>query len=534
MKKMIALILTLLPLTLLAQEWRCDEHDWLAQNVPSDTEVQELNRKKRNADGARGAAVPKRKTVPKPKPVDIGLVVDSAMILADNYAEAVVNKPEMVKSRMNAIKRFYAPYSTQKPVADSICSSIYNVYVDNIERENVVRANAFKDCFLAIADKDNENLGPLYATELVFAQEQSDTAGVHRVLPLLADYADRNGFDYSSEIETAKQFVVDFEKRKPINEDIVGVWVGESICHDVSYTPSFGEMFVTDLDENNQAHNDLLRATHVLMITDNEVVPIFGESLVRYCEFPLVNYEVPQDSESLDNFRKKKSFYFDQCKPSGLLKEDYFEGHPQFKEYDEKSRSAYFLWANDELHGFNPEYYATLRQSMQNTHASAMGELSRSHVKSGTKVKGQLISGVMYTIGNSILDRLAVSTARSWVREMTLSLTGPTAMQIWIHLQFNVAKSNSNRVSQKDSANSTLYLKWEPEDNVFFLRQNGNRITLGEETKAQKKANKELVKQEKRNWEETFGKIGMSRKKYDEFRRWFNTQMFNQLKKSKL
>lgn len=469
----------------------------------------------------------------KGRSVDIELVADSAVILSDDYAEALVSKPEMAKTRLNALKRFYATYSANKPVADTICSRIFDIYVDNVERENVSRANAFKECFLAIADKDNDHLGPLYALELLIAQEQSDTAAIHNILPCLADYADRNEFDYSTEIASAKKFISDFKNRNPINEDIVGVWVGESICHDEYYIPSLAEAFITDIDGNKEKHDDLSRAVHILLVTNSEVVPVFGCGSVEYCDFPLVNYKIPQEEECLKFFRKKKSYFFERCaSPSWLYKDDYYEFHPQFKEYDEKFRSAYFLWSNEKIQGFNPQYFATLRQSLQNSHASNIGELSRSSVKTGTRVKWHLISQSMYSIGNSVLDYLAVSTAYSWIREMTLTLLTPTTMKVWNHLQFNVSKSNSNRVNSKEADNSSLYLKWVPQDNVFFLWQNGNHITLGEETKLQKKANKEFVKQEKKRFEESFGKIGMSQKKYDEFRRWFNTQMFNKLKKS--
>ena len=81
------------------------------------------------------ASTPKRTSNPAPGPFNFELVMDSATILADDYAEAMANKPEMVKSRMNALKRFYAPYSANKTVADSICNVIFNMYVDNIERD---------------------------------------------------------------------------------------------------------------------------------------------------------------------------------------------------------------------------------------------------------------------------------------------------------------------------------------------------------------------------------------------------------------
>ncbi|MDE6296213.1 MAG: hypothetical protein K2L89_00045, partial [Muribaculaceae bacterium] len=178
---------------------------------------------------ASGAAVPLKKNVSVQKNIDIDLVVDSALILADNYADAVATKPEMRKSRLNAMKRFYASHSTDKPIADTICNTIYNVYVDNIERGNNERADAFKECFLAIADKDNENLGSLYATELAIAQEKSDTTLINRFLPLLSDYTSRNRLDYEDEINSASNYLKTVRIRKPIEDELIGVWVSDDM-----------------------------------------------------------------------------------------------------------------------------------------------------------------------------------------------------------------------------------------------------------------------------------------------------------------
>ena len=117
---------------------------------------------------------------------------------------------------------------------------------------------------------------------------------------------------------------------------------------------------------------------------------------------------------------------------------------------------------NDELNGFNPDYYAMLRQQMQESHASNLGELARKGVSIGTKAKVQLASGAMYSIGNAVLDHLAVSTARAWVREMMVFYENPNALRVWVHFQFNIVKSNSPRVSQHESQNTILYIKMDP------------------------------------------------------------------------
>ena len=481
MKKVIALILTLLPLTLLAQEWRCDEHDWLAQNVPSDTELQELNRKKRNADGTRGAAVPKRKTVPKPKPVDIELVVDSAMILADNYAEAVVNKPEMVKSRMNAVKRFYAPYAAQKPVADSICGSIYNVYVDNIERDNVVRANAFKDCFLAIADKDNENLGPLYATELAVAQEKVDTIAMKSYLSLLKEYAQLNGFDYDAEISKAQAYITSIRTRRPIAQAIAGVWVSEDIAGidniedpwwDEWFDLYYGQVILQIRDASNMIYDGLKNKYYRSLKPDS----ITGLSIIRYDgkrENSLGSNKFNGIIEKWENPAHNIDTYdsiLDTPSPTKRWFNDRFEDKSaNYIQTDESAYSLYAFWGDEKLKRNNAEIGAILRQTTQQVQAQVAGELSRSKYSSGEKLAGNLTAGAVGIGVNALVDAIMVSTDRIQSLEITLHMINPYCLEAEILAQKIVSKSNSTTVTPYTVNRKIKYYRWEPDDNINFV-----------------------------------------------------------------
>ena len=470
------------------------------------------------------AATPKKKEKPiAPKPIDIAATVDSAVIMADDYAIALEQNPEMAPTRLKQLQNFAKSKSPE--VNDSICSRLYDFFVTYTENEKSGRAEAFKKCFLALASEVNPNLGPLYATDLYISIVENDTIAVKAGIEQLQLYSTRLNLDYDEEIWQAEEFIKEVRQRKPIRYDIMGCWVGESICEDKFYIPSFKETWITDIDGNKEKYNNLSRSMHILRITSSCVYTCFPYK-ITYADFPDIGYSIPPEA-----YNKNIEKYLKNRQSKSRDNSDKKDNHI---EYNEKDRSAYCLWCSEDLSSFNPQYYAMLRQNMQADYANTAGELSRSYVSNGTKLKGKVIMDGMYRIGNSIFDRLAVSTASAWIKEMTLRLDAPTRMTVWTHIQYNISKSNSNRVNTWDKENNgTLYLKWEPDDDVFFLAQNGDFITLGELTSAQKKEKKEIVKGKKDEYQSSFGKIGMSNKKYDEFRRWFNTYMFNKLKTSK-
>ena len=192
------------------------------------------------ATNAAGAAKPKaKKQVAKPITVNIQAVVDSALIMADDYATAMAQKPEFAPTRLNILRNYYTALPSDA-ARDSVRSRIFDFYVNYIEDGKELQAEAFKHSFMAIAPDTDEHLGPLYANELTLARERFDTTAVKTNIDLLAAYATRMNYDYDDDLASSRKFLHTIRTRPHINDILPGVWVSERIA---GYTDSLGNEF---------------------------------------------------------------------------------------------------------------------------------------------------------------------------------------------------------------------------------------------------------------------------------------------------
>ena len=432
---------------------------------------------------ASTAAVPKTRNTPAaPKPVDIDLVVDSAMILADDYVEAVTNKPEMANTRLNAIKRFYTPYASNKVVSDSICNSIYNFYVDNIERDKVDRANAFKECFLALADKDNSNLGPLYATELVLARENYDTTAIKDIIPVLTDYANLLDVDYDSELAEAQDFIDRLRRREPIEEAIAGVWVMEDICRDdvkgdlynslkilqirntahPVYDKGYGVTWysqdsITKATKGEKRTLDVIKSKGYVSdynwFSDHSYYPIEAWELEGFNMKPL-----PQDYVAKTSVKKYGKTYYQAG-----------DRYSRVTQADNQAYAMYVLWGDERLKRNDAETTALLRQGVQHIRSSIAGELSRSRYSTSTTIVGNMAADITAGLINGIIDILSVSKEKFWCIELILYMVNRNTLIGDIYTEsIEVRSDNLTPKVERQNFRKTFY-RWEPEDDVCFL-----------------------------------------------------------------
>lgn len=458
--------------------------------------------------------------------------VDSAIMMVDDYIASVIEKPEMSKIRLNGIKNFYECQSVE--VRDSIRSSLFDFIKYYIENGNNSRAHIFADCYKSLATPTDIRLGNIYAAEITLAVENQDTTEIKRIIPMLEKYSGQTGLDFDEEISEANDYLEQMRDRQPINLDLMGVWVSERLCEDLKFHENvLVSLFSLDTP-NSETHNEIfyrLSNPYYIGITADRIV-IGGPSC--YKDLPRFGYKIPQEIVSMGKYENEKSYKFERLSPnSWLYKDDYFEVFPQVMQYDESHRSAYCIWSNELVNSFNPDYYAQIRQNMQYNTAEAIGNMSRKNVSAGTKLWGSAALTAMDHIGNAIIDRLAVSSATFWMREMTVNLVSPNELRVWIYTQYNRTKSNSGNTQTRDkNLEGIKYYKWEPEDNVYFIRGNGIVVvgSFNELPKDRKKEIKSYIKEQKDIFQSRFGKIGSSQKKYDEFERWFNSFMFDKLK----
>lgn len=430
-----------------------------------------------------------RKKVTRPKNiVNVQAVQDSAVLMADDYATSLAEKPEMAEFRLTLFKAFY---NRQPQIAqDSVRSKIYMMMANYIDGNRMDRGKAFKNCYMAIAHQEDERMGNIYAAEITLAYEEDDTVEIKRVLPLLEDFVRKTNYDFTTEISEAEDYLHYMRTRRPINEELMGVWVSENFVKERPYRENvLLGLFALDT-ANGMTHGEnfhKLSHPYFLSISDG------------------------------------KAFTFGSHDHSG---------ESQVMQYDEKLRSAYALWSNEIINSFTPDYYAQLRQNMQYRSAEVIGNTARKNVKMSTKIRAQAAVTAMDAISNSIIDRLAVSSAVFWVREMTLQQNSPNTLTVWAYTQYNRTKSNTGRTAtwEKDY-DGVKYYKWEPEDSIFFRAHYNDFVTIPTKiSKSEKKRMKQYFKEQKKLYQEEFGKLGMSQDKWDDFIMWFNNKMFNKLK----
>lgn len=474
--------------------------------------------------------------------IDIPAVVDSALVLADNYADALADKPEMASSRLNMLRNFAA----KKPEAvnDSICSRLYEFFVSYTEQNKTDRASAFKDCFLALARPDSPELGPLYATELSIALETVDTVAISKYIPLLAEYAERMNYDYDAEIQDARAFLNEVRTRKPIQEAILGAWVSEDVV---------GIIMPDGLYYYNypEKKKDLVNTTKVLQIRNNKH-PVYQPDMKRSSEHSLPN-ENDSISVSLDiikcrenlsalcplgstswyvplyawelpalNMTQKSEEYVDRTSPREggkfvSVKDHYNEYVSRDVVVDNKDYSIYTFWGDERLKRNDAEIGAMFRQSIQTIQANLAGELSRSNYSFSERMLGNTVAGVVSSGLNALIDSWMVSTEKIWSVEMTLHMENPNKLSAIITAQLIISKSNSEKPEVYVSQHVTNYYRWEPEDDIFFLgcdyrdyqpwKRSYGPILLHRVTKEEKEAYDERYKEFSKAWEDRYKEV---------------------------
>lgn len=473
------------------------------------------------------AVTPKKKGVHQLPPINIEASVDSALIMADNYATALATTPEMAPTRLNMFKSFCS--SKPQVVQDSICNRIFDFFAQYIESDKTERAIAFKNCYEAVASADNAHRGPLYAMELQEAIVNSDTIRINQYLPLLEEYASRMNFDYDDEINSAKVCKETIKNRKPINEELVGVWVSDEIMSipliASMYGFSVGKVF------NIMGGNGYAAATREVsekdaIMTLNFIAfgydPVKGYSLVGFGDnnkgiCMLQNNEC--EKYNLNINKNKVNSKSSKRNPNWM----YETIHMQT---DNDARWLYALWGNEQLKKNNPEFSALLRQSIQQTQAMVAGHYSRSKYNFGDRVAANAIASGFSAFGNWAIDHFSVSKEKIYSAEVNLQMQHKNKLKGRLDVVYTEVRSDTQIPKMKERNNEVTYYRWTPDDNVFFLTTLETFVPLFEPSKLEMNRMKEITKNAKKYWESLGNKNGNG----NWFYLWFNDKMLQKLK----
>lgn len=481
--------------------------------------------------------------------VDMTAVRDSALILADDYAVALVEKPEFASARLNAFRRFHG--RQPETVRDSVCGFIFDFMADYVEQGKQTRADAFSDLFLSVASQNDSRRGPMYAMRLAVARENFDTIALKENITLLDDYARRMEFDYDQDLDEAKSWLRWVRTRKPVRDAMVGVWVSEDVGGIVRNEEGRYYYHYPEKDYK------LINSTKVLQIrnTDN---PIYRNEIISgkykgndlYVSLDSVNSRHDGEKRNLDVIKCRgnlrdfspmggtsfyvpveawelpgygmaplDSSYLAETPIRGTLKFNKLKDHnvehlSRITRTDDETYSMYVYWGDERLKRNNAEIGAIIRQTTQHLKASVAGELSRSRYSFADRLVGQVTSDIISVGINGILDAVMVSKDEIWGLEMMLHMENPYMLIADIYAEKVTAKSNSSEPEVLQYHHRANYYRWEPQDSVFFMgtyysdyqpwNYKGGLITLHDMTKEDKKICKAKADEYKEKWKKWY------------------------------
>ena len=436
------------------------------------------------------AATPKKRGEVKQTHINIETLMDSALILVDDYARALSETPEISPSRLNMFKSYFA--AKPKIAQDTICNSIFSFFIQYVEDDKAERATAFKNCYEAIASADDPNRGPLYAMEIQNAIVSNDTIKINEYLPLLEDYANRMNFDYNEEIVAAHKCLKSIRERLPINEAFAGIWVSEDIVgiiNDGRYWQSPKDFdyhyCTTSIIQIRNRENPIYQGDKSAFVffdkwkynTDgiNSKIDVFKGrpgwfnnsykyEAIEEWEIPAFSYEYADSIEKYKELEHKSLSYIDKTMDDKIKK------HLASEVIDDPlSQSIYVFWGDEKLRRNNAGISGSFRQLTQNMQSFVAGKLSRSHYSTADRVLGNLTSTLVSGAIDNLITNLSVSTDKIWSVEMTLKMINNRHLIADIYSQVIVSKSNEEQPKVYEYNRKVNYYRWEPSDSVGFI-----------------------------------------------------------------
>lgn len=481
------------------------------------------------ATGTYAAKPRAGKHVAKPIAVNIQAVVDSALIMADDYATAMAQKPEFAPTRLNILRNYYTALPTDA-ARDSVRSRIFDFYVNYVEEGKAEQAEAFKSSFMSIASNTDEHLGPLYANELTLARERFDTTAVKTNIDLLEAYANRMNYDYDDDLASARQWLHTIRTRKPIKDILPGVWVSEDIWKDRVVEYEYKDY---SLKAALYHPGCITNSLAILKIPRAENPK--GELVVQKCKG--MTMDIPSSMggglhqfvfklTGIDGYipikREEIQYYnLDQnigMKLFGTINTDNFSPHSYSKtvKLDNDAYGAYIFWGDENLKRPNTEIASFVRQSVQNTQALIAGHLSRSQYSTGERIAGNFFAGLSAEAINSVIDYFMVSTERLFCVETILQIVNPYELKAKTYIQVVLSKSNEPQPHSFNFVFESTYYRWEPSDDIAFMGpykvkdaqasalNMGGVITISELPKEQSKAKTKEIKKYCDSWKKNY------------------------------
>lgn len=337
--------------------------------------------------------------------------------LTSNINNVIIENGYNVSKIKSELKSIYSHLSTFEKTI--FLSDLYDKIAESYETEQEVLADALKECYYAIADTNDENLGALYYNDIVIASEKYDSYTIEERIKQLEAYASKNNLDYSQELADARDRLSGVFRKYEFDET------------------SFLEYFRGD--EFWVLDTEMLRE-----IDAQWKIPTFLSISSQGYFTGYYSAETPKKRNG--RYRMKDN----------LFKRMRF--HVYTTERYEEEKTIYMSWGNERNATAQPVLLAGLRQTVQEAHAMVEGELTREKYSLGEKIGYNALANLVDASANALFDQLSVAKAYVFRREMTITLVNPNLIEGII--SFANVEVKSNNINNPKIKTHTAYLRY--------------------------------------------------------------------------
>lgn len=336
------------------------------------------------------------------------------------------NNVSRIKSELESI--YFHLSSFEKTI---FLSDLYDKIAEYYEAEQEILANALTECYYAIADANDENLGALYYNDIVIASEKYDSYTIEVRIKQLEAYASRNKLDYNQELADARYRLSGVYRKYEFDET------------------SFLEYFKGD--------EFWVLDTELLQENDTKwKIPTFLSISSQGYFTGYYSAETPKKHHG--RYRMKEN----------LFKRMRF--HVYTTERYEEEKTIYMSWGNERNATAQPVLLAGLRQTVQEAHAMVEGELTREQYSIGEKIGYNALANLVDASANAIFDQLSVAKAYVFRREMSITLVNPNLIEgIISFANVEVKSNNINNPKIKTHTAHVRYYRCNIDEDLYLI-----------------------------------------------------------------
>lgn len=321
------------------------------------------------------------------KKPDYRITLDSVAWLRERYCDMLAYDTKRAPATLTQLQRNF--FKLPKTYRDSLLTDHYETMITLFVQERRSRAYAFADCYYALADRDDPNLGALYLNDMVLAIEECDTIKLRSRMDSLAAYADRNNLDYDRDLIDAEENMLNLRRRIRFDQTDM-----------MSLVNNDGAFWILSPDDDGGNTDETVNAimNGASMFLSFRPDGVYGYSGRKFKKIGRDYVATEFDHMGMQVYSNK---------------------------YDNATKSIFKAWGNDRGGSTKPELLAQGRMTVQNAHAMVSGELARKKYSFGQRLGGELTVSLIDAGLNALFDLWSVTKQTSYRYEMSLTLISP-------------------------------------------------------------------------------------------------------------